>query len=295
MKNIKVGGKDFQSIKVWKPDGFHDVIGRIMTADGLKDFYRPINFDIKNRMVLQTTKTLSSSAINAGATLIPVRNATGFFVGGEMTITDGINSEDVKLVNRNLIPNSGSPFNGNYAYNPAIETIDGKECLAYHKADNIIALEGYDHPLVVGETYTFSFYAKATSEISIGRVYLNPSNNGFLSDVLISTEWKRYHFTFVFNGGSYQTHVIYPHFYPETNNGDGTYETFYITDWKLEQGNQVTTWSRAPEDVYSGDVDNVLSVTPTRNEYKSNSIVARSTVVITDKLTFGTRATYTIS
>lgn len=119
--SIQVEGRDIGRIAVWDGTRFRNVIGKIMTADGLKDFYRPINF--KDDFIMQTSmsrytvRSFIKSALNIGETTIPVQSVTGFFVGQEITIDDGINTEDVGITGINGNNLVTTPTTQNYKMN----------------------------------------------------------------------------------------------------------------------------------------------------------------------------------
>lgn len=148
--------------------------------------------------------------------------------------------EDLDIGRENIYEKSGSPYIGNYAYTPNKTIIEGRECLSFTDTNNIIAVNPLSKSLEVGEEYTFSFYAKASNNIILSSVYMNPVNSGFIPNTTISTVWERYSFSFVVkdSGDNVRTHM-----YPVVKNPDGTYETFYLANWKLEKGNSATAWT----------------------------------------------------
>ncbi|WP_353421855.1 phage tail spike protein [Staphylococcus delphini] len=132
------------------------------------------------------------------------------------------------------------------AYSSGVENVDGKRAVIFNKSNDIIYLKGNEYSLEDGQIYTFSFYAKASEPLGLIRgVYISVQNAGFIPDTTFETTWKRYSFTFVAKGN----HPVRIHMYPKISNGDGTYKSFYVTDWQLEKGNVVTDVTPAPEDV----------------------------------------------
>lgn len=101
----------------------------------------------------------------------------------------------------------------------------------------------FDHnqgiTLVDGQKYTYSFYAKALTEATIKGYIMclnRISDNTYINqpDFVISTEWKRYSFTFtvpVDGGGNYQVrHIIYAQ------------NTIWITGLQLENREWATSF-----------------------------------------------------
>lgn len=150
---------------------------------------------------------------------------------------------------RNLLEKSGGDYlsTAGHTYNPSIVEVDGKKALAFNSSRNIINLVGTDVELKEGDKISFSFKAKASIPLSIGRLYIGPGNgNGnLLRHQMVSTEWAEYSISItVRNPGK-----VHIYMYPQIDNEDGTYETFYVTEWKLEYGLKPTPWTPAPEDL----------------------------------------------
>src|SRR5690625_2954555 len=86
----------------------------------------------------------------------------------------------LKVGARNLMQRSGGEYlsiNGIGAYSPRIVTEDGRRALAFNSSNNIIYFGSGDAPTIEpGQDITFSFWAKASTPISIGRVYLGPGS-----------------------------------------------------------------------------------------------------------------------
>ena len=165
------------------------------------------------------------------------------------------------IINRNLLRNTTQEYlenQGTLGYSSGIVTEDGKKAVIFNNSNDIIYLKGTDYSLVEGETYTFSFYAKATKPIGMTQgVYINGQNRGFIRDTIFTTDWARYSFTFVAIGNN----NVGIHMYPKIKNNDGTYESFYVTDWKLEIGDSVTKVQPNPEDVYGAtDPNNSVNI-----------------------------------
>lgn len=297
MAHIKLAnGQEVKELRVWNGLQWEPKTGRVHDGTRWVDFIRP-GLSFKDDMAIQTgmsrfgAETTLNSEIIAGRVTLSVLNGTGFFVGQEVTLADGLNNENVTITNvsgnsiavtptrfpykknaviarttsekaagkigfidvprmtvyegTNLHRYSGFPYSGDYAYSPTKVNIDDRQCLAWTNTANIIALNTLDKNLVVGEEYTFSFWAKASKNIKNREVYINSSNRSFLLGGDITTVWKRYSFSFLAKSGGATPRV---HMYPAVANADGTYETFYLADWKLELGTVATPWTPAPED-----------------------------------------------
>lgn len=55
-----------KDIEVWDGSRYRKVIGKVMTSNGLKDFYRPINFTDDMSAQLGMTKLSSTGIIKDG-------------------------------------------------------------------------------------------------------------------------------------------------------------------------------------------------------------------------------------
>ena len=154
--------------------------------------------------------------------------------------------KEVKVGGRNLLAKSTQEYlDPKLSYSTGIVVIDGKKANVFNNSNNIIYLNGTNYTLEEGETYTFSFYAKATKPIGMTQgVYINGQNRNFIKETIFSTNWKRYSFTFTAVGAS----KVGIHMYPIIKNSDGTFESFYVTDWQLEKGNVMTDITPSIED-----------------------------------------------
>lgn len=180
--------------------------------------------------ITQTNQRITSTEeeLSAGITSV-TKKIDGLQVGG-----------------RNLLTQSTQKYlNEKLSYSNGIVEIDDKKANVFNTSNNIIYLNGSNYTLEEGETYTFSFYAKATKPIGMTQgVYINSENKGFIKDTIFTTDWTRYSFTFVAVGNN----KVGIHMYPKIKNADGTFESFYVTDWQLEKGNVVTDATPSPED-----------------------------------------------
>lgn len=147
----------------------------------------------------------------------------------------------------NLFTNTHGPTIGRpSAYNPELVFEEGKWAVSFGSSNNIIVLNpiGSRYHLKEGKEYTFSFYAKATKDIVLKSVYINSNNSGFIPNTDITTEWKRYYFTFIAKGNK-ETGI---HMYPNITTDEINYETFYVADWKLEHGG-LSEFSQSHQDI----------------------------------------------
>ncbi|MEK3821363.1 phage tail spike protein [Cytobacillus sp. FSL W8-0315] len=153
--------------------------------------------------------------------------------------------DGLQIGGRNLLKQSGQGYLVRTSYSSAIRIEEGKEALVFESSNNIIYLGASGYNLEVGQEYTFSFFAKASEALSLGFVYISSGNTNFLSGQLITTAWVKYQFTFIASNSN----PVAVHMYPRISNGDGTYKSFFITDWKLEKGSVATDWEPSVEDI----------------------------------------------
>lgn len=99
----------------------------------------------------------------------------------------------------------------------------------------------YPNPvrLTVGETYTWSFYAKC----SVKKNGTIGCEQGGQRDINLTTEWQRFTHTFTVRATTWWAFTWYLNW----NAG----EVLYIHSFKLEKGSKPTDWSLAPEDITS--------------------------------------------
>lgn len=99
----------------------------------------------------------------------------------------------------------------------------------------------YPNPvrLTVGETYTWSFYAKC----SVKKNGTIGSEQGGQRDINLTTEWQRFTHTFTVQATTWWAFTWYLNW----NAG----EVLYIHSFKLEKGSKPTDWTPAPEDIAS--------------------------------------------
>ena len=127
-----------------------------------------------------------------------------------------------------------------YLNSPTYEIISDDYFRNVLKITTLMGASGFYNsglPLLIGKTYTISFWVK--SDI-VGSIYLQNEKIDVSNRVYFNTEtsWTRYSVTFV------------------TNQNTGAFcfysnaaMTFYLADVKVELGTKATDWSPAPEDV----------------------------------------------
>lgn len=120
--------------------------------------------------------------------------------------------------------------------------------------------------LVLGQTYTISFYAKCDSNVQL-EIKDDSENNIPLAYATInSKDWKLYNTTFVV-----RTKKVTPKVCFLTRQDSAT---IYIKKIKLEKGNKATDWTPAPE-----DVDEAINTERTERqsaiETKANEITSK--------------------
>lgn len=305
MAGIKLAnGREVKELRVW--DGVKWVAkrGRIFNGEKWIDFIRPpLNFKddfiIPIGLTRQTAKTLVREPVSVGQRTLLVQNATGFNVGDEITITDGVNSENVNVAGRNLVLNSSNGFVDNWGswdrttvsnVDSNVNGIDTKVIQVGARTNRDNSYDNAIHRAIkefeVDQYYTLSCLARMSSNSisDVGYVYLYINR---YEKKVISKEWTLIHTTNKVTSTSNTIHIWVDFDEPS----DDIYEIAFI---KLEKGSIPTPWTPAPEDIY-GTSDNVLSITPTKNSYKGNSIVARTNAVIENsKLVHSVHKTYSV-
>ncbi|MET3657815.1 hypothetical protein [Sporosarcina psychrophila] len=105
MAHIKLAnGQEVKELRVWNGLQWEPKTGRVHNGTRWVDFIRP-GLSFKDDMAIQTgmsrfgAETTLNSAITAGRVTLSVLNGTGFFVGQEVTLVDGLNNENVTITN----------------------------------------------------------------------------------------------------------------------------------------------------------------------------------------------------
>lgn len=92
--------------------------------------------------------------------------------------------------------------------------------------------------MTVGKKYTWSIFLKSDNMTKIKTI---GHESGGLTNLSISSEWKKYSFTYEMKSTISKAFVIYAYF------KDG--ETLYAHSFKLVEGDSTDDWSPAPEDI----------------------------------------------
>ncbi|MFD1401944.1 hypothetical protein [Robinsoniella peoriensis] len=92
--------------------------------------------------------------------------------------------------------------------------------------------------MTVGKIYTWSLFLKSDSITSINTI---GHESGGMTTLSISSVWKKYSFTYKMTASSLNAFVIYPNF--------AIGDTLYIHSFKLEEGEEYSDWTPAPEDI----------------------------------------------
>jgi hypothetical protein len=103
MPTIKLAnGQAVQDIREWDGIKWVSRVGKVRTVNGWENFFKPEpsfidDFTIRSGMILQNASALTKQSLTVGATSISVSNTANFLVGHEITITDGVNQEHVRV------------------------------------------------------------------------------------------------------------------------------------------------------------------------------------------------------
>lgn len=165
-----------------------------------------------------------------------------------------INSKlnDIQVGGRNLWKNSKSE-----------KSSEDYNVTNIYYADNIIS----------GEKYTVSLQAKVSTVNNACKlgVQMNGGNNNVGYFPNLTTEYKKYSFTFTspINASTSQYSGLY--FYPDSSRNG---VRVYVKELKLEKGTKATDWSPAFEDSYGG--------ADTVDGYHASTSATKNTVVVRD-------------
>lgn len=105
-----------------------------------------------------------------------------------------------------------------------------------------------ESPDKIGKVYTWSFWAKASVE-KTGKV---GHERGGQTNITLTTKWQKFTHTWTFIDGQYGSFTWYLNW--------KVGEILYVRDFKIEEGNQATDWTPAPEDVSSAIGNNIKTV-----------------------------------
>ena len=130
---------------------------------------------------------------------------------------------------------------------------------------------------VTGRTYTYSFWAKCSTEKTVKVGY----ERGGIKYINLTTEWQFYEHTFTADSNSLSALVWY------VSNGSWQVgDVLYISNFKVEYGNKATSWTPAPEDVESEitSVETIATQTAEKFQWVVKSGTSSSDFEITDRM-----------
>lgn len=131
----------------------------------------------------------------------------------------------------------------------------------------------YADNIISGEKYTVSLQAKVSTVNNACKlgVWINGGNNNVGYFPNLTTEYKKYSFTFTspINASTSQYSGLY--FYPDSSRNG---VRVYVKELKLEKGTKATDWSPAFEDSYGG--------ADTVDGYHASTSATKNTVVVRD-------------
>ena len=131
----------------------------------------------------------------------------------------------------------------------------------------------YADNIISGEKYTVSLQAKVSTVNNACKlgVQMNGENNNVGYFPNLTTEYKKYSFTFTspINASTSQYSGLY--FYPDSSRNG---VRVYVKELKLEKGTKATDWSPAFEDSYGG--------ADTVDGYHASTSATKNTVVVRD-------------
>lgn len=135
--------------------------------------------------------------------------------------------------------------------NPNLLKDSAKEIMVTNTSDTSYSLKYHDpdliEPLVEGETYTVSFYARSPIATKFTKgIFINRGTQNIpMNDMSISPEYKFYYGTFTFVDKMYHNNHVYLHIYPYVN------QEVYVKNVKLEKGDKATTGSSLQERLFN--------------------------------------------
>lgn len=103
MASIKLAnGTVVKELRIWDGTKWVGKRGCVRNGVSWDEFIRPIltfrdNNVTQSGMTKQLANTLVKTILPAGTSVIPVQSSSGFLVGQQVTITDGVNSENVRV------------------------------------------------------------------------------------------------------------------------------------------------------------------------------------------------------
>lgn len=217
-------------------------ISNAKTAQGVADDAKQKAEQAQKELAELTNKVTSNTTkIEQNANAIKLQ---------AQSITETSNKIDnLQIGGRNLLL-STQTFKPNFGLNGTLETpIKDTDGFYYVSLRNTWSnyIDQYVD-LILGQTYTISFYAKCDSNVQL-EIKDDGKNNVALAYAAInSKDWKLYSTTFVVTTKKATPKVCF------LTRQDSA--TIYIKKIKLELGNKNTDWSPAPEDLDS-KIDNI--------------------------------------
>ena len=209
----------------------------------------------------------------------------------ELTIDHKI--ESIQVGGRNLVKNSykldgkWSAYGGYIASTSVVE--DSDALCGYHIESSCTTDgPGPHYPIFpkkesrVGKTYTWSFWAKCSSE-KTGNV---GHECGGYKKITVTTEWQKFTHTWTFTNGQYSSFTFYL--------GFKVGEVLCIRDFKIEEGTEATSWSPAPEDIDASvaAVDGKFASYSTTTEMNTAIKQAADSITSTVSKTYVTQTIY---
>lgn len=209
----------------------------------------------------------------------------------ELTIDHKV--ESIQIGGRNLVKNSHKldgkwSAYGEYAADTSVVEDSDALCGYHIESSCTTAGPGPHYPVFpkkaarVGKTYTWSFWAKCSSE-KTGNV---GHECGGYKKITVTTEWKKFSHTWTYTNGQHSSFTLYL--------GFKAGEVLYIRDFKIEEGTEATSWSPAPEDIDASvaAVDGKFASYSTTTQMNTAIKQAADSITSTVSKTYVTQTTY---
>ena len=209
----------------------------------------------------------------------------------ELTIDNKV--ESIQIGGRNLVKNSHKldgkwSAYGEYAADTSVVEDSDALCGYHIESSCTTAGQGPHYPVFqkkaarVGKTYTWSFWAKCSSE-KTGNV---GHECGGYKKITVTTEWQKFSHTWTYTNGQYSSFTFYL--------GFKVGEVLYIRDFKIEEGTEATSWSPAPEDIDASvaAVDGKFASYSTTTQMNTAIKQAADSITSTVSKTYVTQTTY---
>lgn len=269
-------GQTVKELRVWDGSKWVAKKGRIYDGARWIDFIRPSltfkdDFASLIGMSRFNASTHIKSAVNAGTTILPVQTSTGFYIGQEVTITDGVNSESVRVTaisdgKKNLIP----PFN-EWNLHARAEVMEPYK-LKLDNTEDLVRTTAVFINVIPGETYTIQ--VKETSEFR-GNIRVGDTGSLTATNIFYYEIGANNSFTRTFTPSTNRINI-------GLGNQPSESGPLLFEEIQLELGTIATAFE--PKSEYP-----ILHVSPLKNTYTNNAIIARSNSIINGgKLWFDT-------